>query len=418
MRSGVKWALVAAAGLAAAALLVVGGLLLGMDLGGYPLQKEVLQKLGSSYYKEIDVKALEDDAVVGMLAGLDDPYTFYLSPQEYALYLERMSGTYSGVGMVVEMSDGLVTIVSTFDDSPAQLAGIRAGDIIVAVDGVSTNGQNLDEVVARIRGTEGTTVTLEMYRLAPSTTTTTAAQGGEEDSTSGPRGPTADLTRLPPGGTFTTYTLTRKSIAIPTTATEMLQAGDQEVAYISFTTFTVGSALELRTEVSKAVERDRVDAIILDLRSNVGGILTEAVEVAGIFIAPGQEIVRVEGLHSPREVYYSSGGTYYDVPLYVLTDEYTASASEIVSGALQYYERATLIGETTFGKGLVQIIEPLSNGGALKLTSALYFTPDGRNLNDTGIAPDVNAPDDPATEDVDEGLEAALGLIAGGSARE
>ena len=256
-----------------------------------------------------------------------------------------------------------------------------------------------------------------MYRLAPSTTTTTVAEESGEDSTSDRGGSTADLTRLPPGGTLTTYTLTRKSIAIPTTERETLQAGDQEVAYISFTTFTVGSALELRAEVMKATQTDGVDAIVLDLRSNVGGILTEAVAVASIFVAPGQEIVRVEGRRSPREVYYSSGDAYYDVPLYVLTDEYTASASEIVSGALQHYDRATLVGETTFGKGLVQIIQPLSDGGALKFTSAVYFTPDGRDINQTGITPDVEAPDDPETADVDEGLETALDLISGDISR-
>lgn len=118
MRSGVKWTLVAVAGMVAAALLVVGGLLMGMNLGGYALQREVLEKLGSSYYKKVDARALEDGAVIGMLTGLNDPYTFYMSPEDYAVYLERMSGFYSGVGMVVEMSGGLVTIVSTFDDSP------------------------------------------------------------------------------------------------------------------------------------------------------------------------------------------------------------------------------------------------------------------------------------------------------------
>ncbi len=271
MRSGVKWTLVAVAGMVAAALLVVGGLLMGMNLGGYALQREVLEKLGSSYYKKVDARALEDGAVIGMLTGLNDPYTFYMSPEDYAVYLERMSGFYSGVGMVVEMSGGLVTIVSTFDDSPAQLAGIRSGDIVVAVDEVSTNGRNLDEVVGRIRGPEGTSVVLEMYRPAPTTTTTTVANSDEEDLTVGMGRSVADLTRLPPGGTLTTYTLTRRTISIPTTTRETLQAGDSKVAYISFTTFTVGSASELRAEVSKAVDKDKVDAVILDLRSNVGG---------------------------------------------------------------------------------------------------------------------------------------------------
>ena len=185
---------------------------------------------------------------------------------------------------------------------------------------------------------------------------------------------------------------------MPVTESEILDAGGKKVALISFFTFSEGSAEALRAEVQKAVETTRSDAIILDLRSNGGGLLDEAVDVASIFIPEGV-IVSTEGLHSPEEVYTPSGDAYAQVPLYVLTDAYTASASEIVSGALQDYERATLVGETTFGKGLVQSIEPLSNGGALKVTTAVYLTPKGRDINETGIDPDVVAPDDPDTTD-------------------
>ena len=206
-------------------------------------------------------------------------------------------------------------------------------------------------------------------------------------------------------------TVPRKTV----TESEILQVEDKKVAHISFFTFSDGSASALRAEVQKAVERDGVDAIILDLRSNGGGLLDEAIEAASIFVEEGT-IVSTEGLHSPEQVYPAGGDAYTQVPLYVLTDPYTASASEILSGALQDYERAILVGETTFGKGLVQTLEPLSNGGAIKVTTAVYYTPDGRDINKTGIEPDVVAPDDLETLEEDECVEAALDLISGAAA--
>ena len=438
MRNSTKLTLLVVACVVAAVLLVGAGLLLGMnpqvrdvlrDLvpkgfsswsssgGGYELQQEVLYKLQNTYYQEIDPDALENDAIDGMLAGLEDPYTIYLDPEAYAMFLEDATGSYSGVGMVVEMKDGLVTIVSTFKDTPADRAGIRSGDIVLSVDGASTDGRTLDEVVAGIKGEEGTTVVLEMYRPASSTTTTVAggsgadSEDGEAVDEAGQASSVADNSALPPGGETTEYTLTRMTISIPVTESTMLEAGGKEVAHITLFTFSEGSADELRSEVRTAVEVDGADAIILDLRSNGGGLLDEAVDVASIFIPEGA-IVSTEGVHSPEQVYDASGDAFTQVPLYVLTNEYTASASEIVSGALQDYGRATLVGETTFGKGLVQSIVELSNGGALKVTSAVYLTPEGRDINETGITPDVQAPDDPETE-ADEGVEAVLDLITG-----
>lgn len=435
-RTKLTWLVVAC--VVAAVLLVGAGLLLGMnpqvrdvihdvmprgfsEWSGvddeYELQQEVLDKLRNTFYRDIDPEALESDAIDGMLAGLDDPYTIYLDPEEYEVFLEDATGLYSGVGMVVEMKDRLVTIVSTFKDTPADRAGIRSGDIIVSVDGILTDGQDLHEVVTRIKGEEGTTVVLEMYRpVATTTTTVTGEDGGAiEDGVADEGGSTADNSQLPPGGTTTEYTLTRKTISIPVTESEMLEADGKQVSHISFFTFSEGSAEELRSEVEKAIEVDGVDAVILDLRSNGGGLLDEAVDVASIFIPEGI-IVSTEGIHSPEQIYRATGDAFIQVPLYVLTDEYTASASEIVSGALQDYGRATIVGETTFGKGLVQSIVELSNGGALKVTSAVYLTPEGRDINETGIAPDVEAPDDPETTDVDEGIEAVLDLISGTAA--
>lgn len=434
MSKRTKTILLAVAGVVAALLLVSGGVLVGLNSdvrgtlrdvlpGGFfgsvgssddfELQQEVLDKLESNFYRSVDPEVIEPGAIDGMVASLDDPYTVYMDPEEYAAYLEHVSGSYSGVGMTVEMKDNLVTIVSTFKGSPADLAGIEPGDIILAVDGVSTEGMNLDEVVTEIKGPEDTTVTLTIYRPPASTTTTVAGQddesGESQADTSGDA--TADVSQLPPGGETHEYTLTRQTIEVPVVETEIIDVDGKKVAVISFYTFSDGSAAQLRAEVERAVEDENVDAIILDLRSNGGGLLDEAVGVASIFIPEGV-IVSTEGLHSPEEIYYAEGDAFADIPVVVLVDEYTASASEIVSGALQDHGRAPLVGETTFGKGLVQIITSLSNGGALKVTTAVYLTPDGRDINETGIAPDVVAPDDPATE-VDEGLEAAKKLISG-----
>ncbi|MBN1628749.1 MAG: S41 family peptidase [Thermoleophilia bacterium] len=424
--------LLAALSVAIGVLLVVAGFLLGMDpdIGGalrdyvqgggssslsaedYDLQREVLAKLEASYYKEIDPEIVRVGAIDGMLAALADPWTVYMDPEEYAAFMETTSGSYSGVGMTLQMKSRLVTVIGLFDGTPAAEAGLKEGDILISVDGLSTEGQTLDEVVSGIKGPEGTDVVLEVYRPPVPTTTSTT-----EFPTSDVTLPRAELSGLPPGGATTVYTITRKEIEIPTTERETVYADGREVALISLFTFSEAAAGDLRAEVEQAVEQDGVSAVILDLRGNGGGLLNSAVDVAGIFIESGV-ITSTEGLHSPEQVYTADGEAYADIPLYVLTDEDTASASEIVAGALQDYDRATLVGTTTFSKGLVQSIERLSDGGALKLTTAVYLTPDGRDINETGIEPDVVAPDDPTTEDVDECVEAVLDLITSGSAAQ
>jgi carboxyl-terminal processing protease len=431
MSRSVKIVLLVVAGLVAAVLLVSGGVLAGVNpqvrgalahilpdslVGSsedFALQQEVLQALESHFYKPVDAAAAEEDAIDGMVAGLGDDYTVYWDPEEYASFNQRISGEFSGVGMTVQMKDNLVTVVSIIKSSPAEVAGVLKGDIILAVDGVSTDGQDLAQVVAGIRGAEGTEVTVTMYRPpTPTTTTAVAASDSEgQDAEESTAAPTADLSKLPPGGQTRDYTLTRKTLEIPVTDAEMLDVEGEKVALINFYNFYDGSADQLRTAVDRAIKSDRASAIILDLRGNLGGLLQEGVDAASIFIPGGEVVVSVEGLHSPKQVYYAGGDAYADIPLIVLVDEYSASASEIVSGALQDHDRATLVGETTFSKGLVQITVPLSNGGGLHVTTAVYFTPDGRDINDTGIIPDVVAPDDPETE-VDEGLQAAEQLIA------
>jgi carboxyl-terminal processing protease len=385
------------------------------------LQNEILQKLEDTYYKAIDAEALSSSAVEGMLASLDDPYTVYYTPQEYQDLIEQTSGSYSGVGLVLMMNGQVPTVVSVFEGSPAADAGIESGDIIVSVDGGTTSGRTLDEVVGDIKGVEGTKVELGIYRPATPITTTSTTVAESQGDADGTQTTTTedisatlmiDLAGLPQGGVSKSYTMTRRSIDIPTTETTILDEGGKKVAYIVLYTFANENAGEqLRNEVESAMADDQVDAIILDLRGNGGGLLDEAIKVASIFIDNGV-IVSTKGLHYPEKTESAAGDAVSDIPLYLLTDKYSASASEIVAGALQDYGRATLVGETTFGKGLVQQIEPLSNGGAVKVTIEVYLTPKGRDINKTGIAPDVVAPDDPATQDVDETVEKALDLIS------
>jgi carboxyl-terminal processing protease len=436
MRRAIKIPLLIAAGLVAAIMLVGGGFLLGVrdDVGSavrglfpavagstatsgdsYQLQQEVLDKLKNEFYKPVDDAILHADAIDGMVAGLNDPYTEYWDPEEYAAYKQGTSGAFTGVGMVLQMEDGRPTTVSTIKGGPAAEAGVLPGDVIVAVDGESVDGMTLKDVVARVKGDEGTNVELELYRppAAATTSTTVGETGGAVDtsSTTSTEPPKADLSNLPPGGESKKYTLTRRTLEVPVTETTILEAGDRKVALISLSDFYQGSAAALRAAVTRAIEVDKVDAVALDLRDNPGGFLDQGVDVASVFIPKG-DIVSTEGIHEARKVWTASGDAYADVPLYLLTNSHTASASEIVAGALQDYRRATLVGETTFGKGVVQSIMPLSNGGALKATTALYYTPNGRNINDIGIVPDVVAPDDPKTTAIDETVRAVLQLVA------
>jgi len=376
----------------------VASIWLGAE-GDFPLQAEVLAKVLNTYFEPVDQEALEEGAIRGMLSGLDDPYTAYFDPEEYAELMEHTEGTYSGVGVVVEMQSGFVRVVSTFKDSPAEEVGIRPGDVIVGVDDQSVQGVPLDQVVARIKGPEGTEVKLKLYRLAPDT----EIQSPQDDGGSG---------ELPVGGETLDLLLTRRSISPPVLESEVLQDGSRRVAHIAFFMFSEGSGDKLRAAVKDAIEVERVDALVLDLRSNGGGLVDEAVKVASVFLPKGSLVATTEGLHSPKEVLIAAGDDYPDIPLYLLVDEFTASASEIVAGALKDSGRAVLIGEKTFGKGLIQSIQSLPNGGAVKITSAVYLTPSGADINGEGIEPDVVVADAEDTTEIDETLDRALELIA------
>lgn len=361
----------------------------------FPLQREVIGALQEHFYQEVDLDDLQDDAVRGLLEGVGDDYTGYFDPQEFASFQEHQTGSYSGVGMSVELEGDLVTIITVFRGSPAEQAQIRPGDIILGVAGESVKGLSLEEVVTRIKGPEDTKVKLHVYDPPADAPPLQVVP--------------EDLQHVTVGREVE---LVRREIDVPVVEVQNLEADGQTVAHIRFFGFSEDSAQKLREAVKKAVDEDGVSAVLLDLRGNGGGLLDEAVEVASIFIDDGV-IVTTEGLHSPKEVYRARGSAVEEARLFVLVDEFSASASEIVAGALQDTDRAVVVGETTFGKGLVQQIVPLSNGGALKVTTAVYLTPSGRDINQKGIEPQVQAGDDEETE-ADEAVERALELIAEG----
>lgn len=341
------------------------------------LQQRIIKELQDRYYRPVDVDKLSTAGVRGTLKSLDDPYTVYLTPEETKAFEEKQKGEYSGIGAALQAGPKGLVITSVFEGSPAEDAGLKPGDIIVRVDGEPTAGVAIETSIARIKGDEGTQVQLGVR----------------------PKGSVARQT----------ITVTRRTIEIPETRTAMKKAGGEKVGYIQLYEFG-GKASRFVREDVEALTKQGAQSFILDLRNNGGGLLTQAVDVTGIFHAG--VVTSTKGLHSPLEVLESQGPVATDKPLVLLVNGYSASASEIVTGALKDSDRAEIIGTRTFGKGLVQSIIPLDGDAALKMTIAVYLTPDGTNINKKGITPDIVVVDRPKTKQ-DEQLQRALAYLAG-----
>jgi carboxyl-terminal processing protease len=339
------------------------------------LQQRIIEELEGRYYREIDVDKLTRRGVKGMLEALDDPYTVYLSPRETQQLREQTEGEYSGIGAALEKKNGALLITRVFEGSPAAEAGLAPGDEIVSVDGQGTADVAIDTSISRIKGEAGSDVELEIRKEGEQATEV--------------------------------MTLTRRTIPIPQTDTRMLTADGTKVGYIQLYDFSEGAGDKVREEVEALIGRG-AEALVLDLRFNGGGLLSEAVDVTNVFMEG--VVVSTRGRHSPLEVFEAREDPETDLPVVVLVNEYTASASEIVAAALQDRDRATIVGVTTFGKGLVQTIVPLEGEASLKLTTAVYYTPDGENINERGVEPDVRGVDDPDTQR-DEALRRALSVI-------
>ncbi len=340
------------------------------------LEQRIIQELQGRYYRPVDVSKLSQASINGMLKSLNDPYTVYLSPQENRQLQMTESGQYSGIGASLQKKDGGLVITNTFPGSPAATAGLKAGDVIVSVDGKDLAGTDLDAAVARIKGPEGSRVTLGVRK-----------QGK---------------------GVVQTMTLTRRRIEIPETSRKMLTAsGGKNVGYIHLFDFGGFAARDVKRDVA-ALTKQGATWFILDLRFNPGGLLTQSIDVSNVFMQG--LVTTTQGYHSPRETFNAEGPVATTKPMVVLVNGYSASASEIVTGALKDHKRATVIGTRTFGKGLVQTIVDLGAGAALKLTTAVYLTPNGTNINHKGIVPNIVVVDDPKTKR-DEVLQRALAYI-------
>ena len=291
-------------------------------------------------------------AIRGILESLDDPHANYFDAQHFQYFSEQNSGIFYGIGITISNRDDVLAVVSVIPGTPAERAGLEADDIIVTIDGETRVKWDVDEAVLRIRGEEGTNVTLGIQR-------------GEE----------TDLRE---------FTITRAKIDVPNIESEMLEGS---IGYIRLFTFNQLAADDVAEEIAK-LSAEGARGFILDLRDNPGGLLSSSVDVSSLFVADGV-IVRVEDRSGTIEEHRASGGTATSAPVVVLINGNSASASEIVGGALQDYGRAQLVGEKSFGKGSVQQIEELSFGGAIKLTIAHYLTPKGRVIDKVGLTPDV-----------------------------
>jgi carboxyl-terminal processing protease len=369
-------------------------LVLGIFLGGHPellpdpvrdtfveedraLRAEVIDTIEDSFYKEVDESKLDDASLKGIVDSLEDPYSAYITPREAKQFQQRLSGEFEGVGLNVEKDDRGLRVLEVFEGSPAQDAGIRDRDVILAVNGRSIVGVSATVASGRIRGPAGTEVELEVFT------------------------PGAEDTR--------TIDVERQRIDIPVVRGRIAERDGHKLGVVELGAFPAGAHGHLRRGVDRVL-KGGAEGVVLDLRGNVGGQLIEAVLVSSIFVEDG-EIVSVRGRSRPERTEEAEGDAIdADIPVVVLVDGGSASASEIVAGALRDRDRATLVGTNTFGKGLVQEVEELSNGGYLDITVANYYLPSGKTIGEDGLKPDVRARDDPDTQR-DEALPVALDTL-------
>jgi carboxyl-terminal processing protease len=340
--------------------------------GGFDLVEEAYEQIMSSAVDAPGSEALVRGAIKGMLEVLkeDDPYALFYSPTAYRSFQELTSGEFSGIGVWLKEKEAGLTIVSVLPSTPAVGAGLQEGDVIRTIDGKTVSDITSDEAVAYIKGPEGTEVSLGIER----------------------------------GDARLDFTLTREEIDLPNLQAKLRP---DDLGYIQLFGFARGAGNEVRDQVAEMIDLG-AEGIVLDLRNNGGGLFSEAVEVASVFIEEGDVVIYREAPERDT-TYEAEGDAFEDVPLVVLVNEGTASASEIVAGALQDQERATLIGTTTYGKGSVQEVVRLRDASALKLTTAAYLTPEGRDINGKGIAPDVEVAD--VLEQKDRAVEILKGII-------
>jgi carboxyl-terminal processing protease len=385
-------------------LLVLAALAAGITLGGHPdalpgfvrdtlvgdgdtrVVREAIEKVNDDYYRSVPQSKLADAAIAGIVKSLDDRFSNYLDAKAYNRF-QKAGDPYEGVGMEVLAVKRGLRVVATYDGSPARRAGIRAGDVIVAVNGHSLAGASSSKGSTMIKGKPGTEVRLSVQT----------------------------------GRKVRVLKVDRATVTVPVVASSLRTVAGKKLGVVRLATFeTTGAHAQVIEALKKLLARG-AKGFVLDLRDNGGGLLNEAVLVSSIFIPEGK-IVTTRGRSRPEHVFDATGSSIdTKIPVAVLVNGESASASEIVTGALQDRHRATVVGTRTFGKGVFQEIKQLSNGGALDITVGEYFTPSGRNLGGggpkkgAGITPDVKARDNSKTKR-DEALDVAVRTAVRGHA--
>ena len=315
---------------------------------------EVLEKINKEYVDEINQSDSMDSAINGLLQSLD-PYSGYMSPEIFNEMQTETSGEFGGLGIEVTMESGVVKVISPIDDTPASKAGIKAGDYIVKINNIQVQGKSLSEAVELMRGPVGSAIDLTIRRR------------GEKKAL--------------------TFNVTREIIQIKSVKAELLE---KNIGYIRLTSFNENSAGQIKKEINKFEKNKNLKAYILDLRNNPGGLLSQAIKISDFFLDNG-EIVSTKSRQQSenRKWFAKKGDLTKGKTILVLINYGSASASEIVAGALKDHKRAILIGENSYGKGSVQSIIPLKNKGAIRLTVAKYYLPSGESISEVGVSPDI-----------------------------
>ena len=315
---------------------------------------EVLEKINKEYVDEINQSESMDSAIDGLLQSLD-PYSSYMSPEVFNEMQTETSGEFGGLGIEVGMEAGVVKVISPIDDTPASKAGIKAGDYIVKIDDTQVQGKSLSEAVDLMRGPVGSGIELTIRRR------------GEKKAL--------------------TFNITREIIQIQSVKAELLE---KNIGYIRLTSFNENSGEQIKKKIKELEKNKKINSYILDLRNNPGGLLSQAIKISDFFLDNG-EIVSTKSRKSSenRKWFAKKGDLTNGKAIIVLINYGSASASEIVAGALKDHKRAILLGENSYGKGSVQSIIPLKNNGAIRLTVAKYYLPSGKSISEVGVSPDI-----------------------------
>ena len=343
---------------------------------------EVLEKINKEYVDEINQSESMDSAINGLLQSLD-PYSSYMSPEIYSEMQTETSGEFGGLGIEVSMESGVVKVISPIDDTPASRAGIKAGDYIVKIDDTQVQGKSLSEAVELMRGPVGSGIELTVRR------------GGVKKAL--------------------TFTIIREIIQIQSVKSDLIE---QNIGYVRLTSFNENSAEQIKKKIKELEKNKKIKAYILDLRNNPGGLLSQAIKISDFFLNDG-EIVSTKSrqVSENRKWFANQGDLTNGKSLIVLINYGSASASEIVAGALKDHKRAILIGENSYGKGSVQSIIPLKNKGAIRLTVAKYYLPSGKSISEVGVSPDIEVGEDEGDfqikTETDNQLNYAIKLLNG-----